>query len=403
MISSVMPVYAPAPIAPVRGFGSWLFDENGSEWLDCIGGVAVNALGHCHPALVDALQRQSECLWHVGNGLQIPGQSQLAERLIAATFADTAFFANTGTEAIECAIKTARRHFSVKGNPERVDIVGFQGSFHGRTFAALNAAGNAAYLDGFGPPMQGFCHAAFDEVAAWEKLVASPSTAAVIVEPVQGEGGARALDPEKLRHLRRVCWRNGVLLIFDEVQCGMGRTGRLFAHQWIEDCEPDIMAIAKALGAGFPVSACLATAQAAVGMTVGSHGSTFGGNPLAMAVAIAAFDEISNPETLDAVNQRAEELRAGLESIAARYPRIVREIRGLGLLIGVQLAVVNRDFINLARQHRLLITGGGDNVVRLLPALNITAPEVGEVLIRFEQTCEKASELLAVDASQVAA
>ncbi|WP_210423404.1 aspartate aminotransferase family protein [Sphingopyxis microcysteis] len=402
MISSVMPVYAPAPIAPVRGFGSWLFDENGSEWLDCIGGVAVNALGHCHPALVDALQRQSERLWHVGNGLQIPGQSQLAERLIAATFADTAFFANTGTEAIECAIKTARRHFSVKGNHERVDIVGFQGSFHGRTFAALNAAGNAAYLDGFGPPMQGFCHAAFDEVAAWEKLVASPSTAAVIVEPVQGEGGARALDPEKLRHLRRVCSRNGVLLIFDEVQCGMGRTGRLFAHQWIKDCEPDIMAIAKALGAGFPVSACLATAQAAIGMTIGSHGSTFGGNPLAMAVAIAAFDEISNAETLDTVNQRAKEFRAGLESITARYPHIVREIRGLGLLIGVQLAVVNREFINLARQQRLLITGGGDNVVRLLPALTISAQEVREVLIRFEQTCEKASELLAVDALQVA-
>lgn len=402
MISSVMPVYAPAPIAPVRGFGSWLFDENGLEWLDCIGGVAVNALGHCHPALVDALQRQSERLWHVGNGLQIPGQSQLAERLIAATFADTAFFANTGTEAIECAIKTARRHFSVKGNHERVDIVGFQGSFHGRTFAALNAAGNAAYLDGFGPPMQGFCHAAFDEVAAWEKLVASPSTAAVIVEPVQGEGGARALDPKKLRHLRRVCSRNGVLLIFDEVQCGMGRTGRLFAHQWIKDCEPDIMAVAKALGAGFPVSACLATAQAAIGMTIGSHGSTFGGNPLAMAVAIAAFDEISNAETLDTVNQRAKEFRAGLESITARYPHIVREIRGLGLLIGVQLAVVNREFINIARQQRLLITGGGDNVVRLLPALTISAQEVREVLIRFEQTCEKASELLAVDALQVA-
>jgi acetylornithine/N-succinyldiaminopimelate aminotransferase len=402
MIAPVMPVYAPAPITPVKGSGSWLFDESGVAWLDCIGGVAVNALGHCHPALVAALRRQSERLWHVGNGLQIPGQAELAKRLIASTFADTVFFANTGTEAIECAIKTARRHHAVKGNHERVDIVGFHGSFHGRTFAALNAAGNTTYLEGFGPPMQGFRHVAFDEVTAWEKLVALPGTAAVIVEPVQGEGGARALDPKKLQHLRRICTRNGVLLIYDEVQCGMGRTGRLFAHQWIADAEPDIMAIAKALGAGFPVSACLASEQAAAGMTVGTHGSTFGGNPLAMAVAIAAFDEISRVETLDAVNRRSGELRAGIETIAGRYPRVVREIRGRGLLIGVQLAVFNKDFIILAREQNLLVTGGADNVVRLLPALTITAQEVREVLIRFERTCEAASERLVADTAETA-
>jgi acetylornithine/N-succinyldiaminopimelate aminotransferase len=403
MVAPVIPVYAPAPVTPVKGSGSWLYDKDGTAWLDCVGGVAVNALGHCHPVLVNALKRQSEQLWHVGNGLQIPGQLNLAKRLIAATFADTVFFANTGTEAVECAIKTARRFHAVNGDPTRVDIIGFHGSFHGRTFAALNAAGNAAYLDGFGPLMPGFHHVAFDDRAGWERLIAASSTAAVVVEPVQGEGGARALDLTELKHLREMCTQHGVLLIYDEVQSGMGRTGRLFAHQWTSGAEPDIMAIGKALGAGFPVSACLATAEAAAGMTVGAHGSTFGGNPLAMAIAIAAFDEISKEETLAFARERSEQLRTGLNEVAHRHPKVVRELRGAGLLVGVQLAVRNKDFIKLAREQNLLVTGGGDNVIRLLPALNIRQDDVREVLARFERSCVQADQRLVDSDSAVAA
>jgi len=395
MVAPVMPVYAPAPVRPVKGRGSWLYEEDGTAWLDAVGGIAVNALGHCHPAVVEVLKSQSERLWHVGNGLQIPGQRELAERLVAASFADTVFFANSGTEAIECAIKTARSYHTAKGAADRIDIIGFHGAFHGRTFAALNAAGNKAYLDGFGPAMPGFKHVAFDDREAWERLVADPRTAAVIVEPVQGEGGARALDFAALRHLRAICTRHDVLLIYDEVQSGMGRTGRLFAHQWIADADPDIMAIGKALGGGFPVSACLATADAAAGMTVGSHGSTFGGNPLAMAVAIAAFDKISREETLSFARDRSEQLRTGLNAIAARHPGVVREIRGRGLLVGVQMIVGNKDFIRLAREANLLVTGGGDNVVRLLPALTITEDDVRELLARFEKTCVAAEAHLA--------
>jgi acetylornithine/N-succinyldiaminopimelate aminotransferase len=291
----------------------------------------------------------------------------------------------------------------VRGNPERVDVIGFHGSFHGRTYAALNAAGNASYLDGLGPLMDGFKHVAFTDRNAWEELIASPTTAAVIVEPVQGEGGARAFDLGDLEHLRAICTRHGVLLIYDEVQSGMGRTGRLFAHQWATGAEPDIMAIAKALGAGFPVSACLATEAAAIGMTVGTHGSTFGGNPLAMAVAIAAFDEISKEETLAAARARSEQLRSGLAEIAGRYPQIVREIRGRGLLIGVQMVVENKKFVALAREQNLLIMGGGDNVVRLLPALTITEEDAREVLVRFERSCAKAADVLLESGAQVVA
>ncbi|MFM2410672.1 MAG: hypothetical protein RL481_1500 [Pseudomonadota bacterium] len=403
MVASVMPVYASAPVTPVRGSGSWLYDDAGMAWLDCIGGVAVNALGHCHPILVEALSVQGQKLWHVGNGLRIPGQAELADRLIRATFADTVFFANSGTEAVECAIKAARRYHAVRGNPERVDIIGFHGSFHGRTFAALNAAGNPAYLDGLGPPMPGFRHIAFSDVDAWEGHIGAPTTAAVIVEPVQGEGGAQALDLQELARLRDACTRHGVLLIYDEVQCGMGRTGRMFAHQWGSGAEPDIMAVAKALGAGFPVAACLASEEAAIGMTVGVHGSTFGGNPLAMAVALAAFDVISKDETLAGVCARSQQLRVGLAEIADLYPAVVKEVRGRGLLIGIQLKVVNKDFIPLAREKQLLITGGGDNIVRLLPALTITEDDAREVLVRFESACAEALARLVKPATQVTA
>ncbi|XJJ70741.1 aspartate aminotransferase family protein [Novosphingobium sp. BL-8A] len=396
MTNHVLPVYAPAPMNLVEGRGVWLYDEAGRDWLDCIGGIATNALGHCHPGLVAALREQADKLWHVSNALAIPGQALLAERLTAASFADLAFFTNSGAESVECAIKMARHYHAHRGEPQRIDIIGFAGSFHGRTYAGLNAGGNPAHLDGFGPRLPGYIHLALDDHAALERAVAASTTAAVIVEPVQGEGGARALSDADLLRLREVTRRHGVLLIHDEVQSGMGRTGRLFAHQWAEGAEPDIMALAKALGGGFPVGACLASHAAAVGMTVGTHGSTFGGNPLAMAVALAAFDEIAKPGLMENVGAMSLRLRAGLEAIRTRYPQVVEEVRGKGLLVGVRMATPNKAFIETAREHRLLLAGGGDNCVRMLPALVISAEEVDEALTRFEAACQTVAAALSV-------
>ena len=337
MTDHLYSVYNRQPIAPVRGEGAWVWDEDGRRYLDCVGGVASNALGHCHPALVTALTEQANRLWHVSNMYRIPGQEVLAERLTAASFADRVFFCNTGSEAVECAIKTARRYHAARGEVERVDVIGFAGSFHGRTYAALNASGNAAYLDGFGPLMPGFRQLALDDRAAIEAVIAAKTAAAVIVEPVQGEGGAKALPDETLLWLRRLCDAHGVLLIHDEVQSGMGRTGRLFAHQWVEGAAPDIMALAKALGSGFPVAACLATERAAAGMTAATHGSTFGGNPLGMAVANAAFEIIARDETLAHARAVSSRLFEGAEALRARYPDLVAEVRGKGLLIGIRM------------------------------------------------------------------
>ena len=386
-MSDLLPVYAPAPVAPVRGERLWLFEADGTRWLDCIGGVATNALGHCHPDLVATLQRQSTQLWHVSNALRIEGQEALAARMTQSCFADKVFFCNTGTEAVECAIKMARKYHTARGDADRIDIIGFTGSFHGRTLAALNASGNPAYLDGFGPRMGGFRQFDVSDGAAIESAIAAATTAAVIVEPVQGEGGARTLEGDFLQRLRRLCSQHGVLLIFDEVQCGMGRTGQLFAHQWFEHCEPDIMAVAKALGSGFPVGACLANEEAASGMSVGTHGSTFGGNPLAMAVAGKAFEIISAPATLENVRSMSELLRRKLTDLAVRYPELVAEVRGKGLLVGLKLGVNNREFMTAARRHGLLLSGGGDNIIRLLPPLNLAEAEVLEIVARIEATC----------------
>jgi len=394
----ILPVYSPAPVNLLRGEGVWLYDESGEGWLDCISGIATNALGHCHPRLVAALRDQADRLWHVSNALTIPGQVVLAERLTSASFADFAFFTNSGTESIECAIKAARHYHAGRGEPQRIDIIGFDGSFHGRTYAGINAGGNTAHLDGFGPRLPGYVHVALNDHDALAEAVARPTAAAVIVEPVQGEGGARALSDADLRRLRDITRRHGVLLIYDEVQSGMGRTGRLFAHQWVEGVEPDIMALAKALGAGFPVGACLATREVGAGMIVGTHGSTFGGNPLAMAVALAAFDEIARPELLDNVRAMAERLRDGLERIRERHPDVVEEVRGKGLLIGIRLKTPNKEFIAAARAQRLLLAGGGDNCTRMLPPLVITADEVDEALRRFEATCESVGRALAAPA-----
>jgi len=391
----IMGVYNRAPLEVERGEGARLYATDGTAYLDCVAGIATNALGHAHPRLVEAVKAQADKLWHVSNIFRIPGQEELADRLCADSFADVVFFTNSGTEAVECALKTARKYHTANGQPERVEIYGFDGSFHGRSYAAINAAGNPGYVEGFGPRLPGYTQLTFGDHDALKAAIANPTTAAIIVEPVQGEGGARAIPESCLRSLRELCDQHGVLIIFDEVQCGMGRTGKLWAHEWA-GMAPDIMAVAKALGGGFPVGACLASAEAAKGMTVGVHGSTFGGNPLAMAVGLAAYDEISKPETLAHVNEVAGYLKQQLHGLKERFPDIIVDIRGKGLLIGVKLVPNNRDFMALARDgQQLLVAGGGDNCVRLLPPLTLTLDEAREVINKLERTCEAARSQLA--------
>ena len=390
----IMGVYNRAPLAFERGEGVRLFSTDGEVYLDCVAGIAVDALGHAHPKLVAALKAQGEKLWHVSNIFRIPEQEALATKLCAATFADAVFFTNSGTEAIECALKTARKYHAANGAPERIDIIGFDGSFHGRSYAAVNASGNASYLDGFGPRLPGYIQIPFGDSEALKAAI-GPTTAAVIIEPVQGEGGARSLTEAQMLELREACTEAGALLIYDEIQCGMGRTGRLFAHDWAPGAAPDIMCVAKALGGGFPVGACLATAEAAKGMTVGAHGSTYGGNPLAMAVGIAAFDEIVKEETLAHVREVAGYLNQQLSGLKDRFPDVVLDIRGKGLLIGLKLATPNREFMALARDEKLLIAGGGDNCVRLLPALVLSLDEAREAVEKLERACASARRSLA--------
>jgi len=385
----IMAVYNRAPLAFERGAGARLYTAEGEAYLDCMAGIATTGLGHANPKLVKALTDQAQKLWHVSNVFRIPGQEALAARLTEETFADVVFFTNSGTEAIECALKTARKYHWANGEPERIDIIGFEGAFHGRSYAAVYAAGNPSYVEGFGPALPGYVNLPFGDMEALEAAI-GPTTAAMIIEPVQGEGGARALPEVFLTSLRALCDANGVLLIYDEIQCGLGRTGRLFAHEWAPNAAPDIMCIAKALGDGFPVGACLATARAAKGMTVGSHGSTYGGNPLAMAVGLAAFDELSAPETLAHVREIAGYFTQQLHGLMARFPDIIVDIRGKGLLIGIKLIPNNRDFMALARDQRLLIAGGGDNCVRLLPSLLLTTEEASEAIGKLERACEAA-------------
>jgi len=384
-----MGVYARTPLAFERGQGARLYTADGDAYLDCMAGIAVNALGHANPRLVQVLKDQAEKLWHVSNIFTIPGQEALATALTDATFADVVFFTNSGSEAIECAIKTARKYHWAKGQPERIDVIGFDGSFHGRTMSAINASGNPGYLEGFGPPLPGFVHAKFGDLDALKALV-GPTTAAIILEPVQGEGGARSWPDADLTAIRRLCDETGTLLIYDEIQCGLGRTGKLFAHEWAADAAPDIMAVAKALGGGFPVGACLATAEAARGMTAGSHGSTYGGNPLAMAVGAASLEELVKPELMAHVREVTGYFTQQLSGLKERFPDVVEDIRGRGLLIGVKLKTPNREFMQHARDAHLLLAGGGDNCVRLLPPLNLTIAEASEAMEKLEQACAAA-------------
>ena len=387
MASHLLPTYARVDLAFERGEGAWLFTAEGKRYLDFTSGVAVNALGHAHPYLVSALAEQAKKVWHVSNLYRIPEGERLADRLCAATFADTVFFQNSGAEAIECAIKMARKYQSASGKPERYRIVTFEGAFHGRTMAALAATGNKKYLDGFGPPVDGFDQVPYGDLEAVKKAI-GPQTGAILVEPIQGEGGVRVPPSNFLRGLRALCDQHGLLLIFDEVQTGFARTGDLFVYQRV-GVAPDIMPIAKALGGGFPVGACLATAEAGKGMTAGTHGSTFGGNPLAMAVGNAVLDVMLEPGFIERVRDIGLKLKQRLAEIKDRHGAVIAEVRGEGLLVGLRMVPPASEMVDELRNEKMITVAAGDNVVRLLPPLIISEAEIAEAVARIDRACAR--------------
>ena len=385
MISSVLPTYARAPVAFVRGVGCRAYTEDGTEYLDFGAGVAVNSCGHAHPHLIAALTEQANKIWHTSNLYQMPGQEKLAKRLIDLTFADTVFFCNSGAEANELAIKMARKHFAALGQAEKFHVITFDGAFHGRTLATLAAGGQQKYLEGFGPKSQGFDQVPYGDHAALEAAI-GPQTAALMIEPIQGEGGLRAVPPEELRYLRSLCEKHDLLLVFDEIQCGVGRTGKLFAYEW-SGVAPDIMSVAKGIGGGFPLGAVLASENAAAAMVAGTHGSTFGGNPLATAVGNAVLDVVLGDGFLANVQMQALNLKQGLARLKDLHPTVIEDIRGEGLMTGLKLKVLNTDFVKAALAQKLLVIGAGDNVVRLLPPLIVTAADINEALAKLEAAC----------------
>ncbi|MDP4031920.1 MAG: aspartate aminotransferase family protein [Pseudorhodobacter sp.] len=383
MIASVLPTYNRAPLAFVKGSGCWLTAEDGSEYLDLAAGIAVNVLGHAHPDLVATLTGQAAKLWHVSNLYRIPEQEHLADMLVEQTFADTVFFTNSGTEAAELAIKMARKYWYDKGDPERIEILTFEGAFHGRSTGAIAAAGSEKMTRGFGPLMPGFRSLPFGDHAALRAALTS-RTAAVLLEPVQGEGGIRVLPDACLKGLRDLCDATGALLILDEVQCGMGRTGRLFAHEWA-GVVPDIMMVAKGIGGGFPLGAVLATEAAASCMGAGTHGSTYGGNPLGCAVAAKVMQIVADDAFLAEVRRKSALLRQGLEGLVATHPSVFEAVRGTGLMLGLKCRASNSDVVKAAYAEHLLIVPAADNVLRLLPALNIPDADIAEALARLDR------------------
>jgi acetylornithine/N-succinyldiaminopimelate aminotransferase len=380
----MLPTFSRADIAFDRGEGAYLFTDKGERYLDFGAGIAVNALGYGHPHLLEALTEQAKKVWHVSNLYRIPEGERLAKRLIDATFADTVFFTNSGVEAIECAVKVARRYQYKKGHPERFHIITFEGAFHGRTLTGIAAGGQEKYLEGFGPKVQGFDQVPFGDLKALDAMI-GPHTAALMIEPIQGEGGLRPADSEFLRALRKRCDEQDMLLIFDEVQTGVGRTGKFFAHEWA-GVTPDIMAIAKGIGGGFPLGACLATANAASGIEKGSHGSTFGGNPLAMAVGNAVLDVVLAPGFLERVQKVANFAKQQLGSLIASHPDVFEDVRGTGLMLGLKMKVPNTEFVAAMRDHHLLAVGAGANVIRLLPPLIIDENHVREAVKILDET-----------------
>ncbi len=383
--SHLLPTYSRVDLAFERGEGAWLITAEGKRYLDFTSGVAVNALGHAHPHMVAAITAQAQKLWHTSNLYRIPEGEKLAERLCALSFADSVFFQNSGTEAIECAIKMARKYQFASGKPERNRIITFEGAFHGRTLAALAATGNKKYLEGFGPAMPGFDQVVFNDLDAVKKAVTA-ETAAIIIEPVMGEGGVRVVPHNFLRALRKLCDDNGLLLIFDEVQTGIGRTGDLFAYQHT-GVEPDIMALAKALGGGFPIGACLATTEAAKGMTAGTHGSTFGGNQLAMAAANAVLDVVTGKGFLEKVRRNGLLMKQRLAELRDRHSSVIAEVRGEGLLIGLRMVPPVAEMVDELRNEEMITVAAGDNVVRLLPPLIIGDAEISEAIARIDRAC----------------
>ncbi len=383
MISSVLPTYSRAPLSFVSGKGSWLTEADGRRFLDLGAGIAVNALGHANPVLTKALTDQAGQLWHTSNLYQIPQQQALADRLVDASFADTVFFTNSGTESCELAVKMARKYFHDKGQPDRVDIITFDGSFHGRSSAGIAAAGSEKMTKGFGPLLPGFVHLPFGNHDALTAAI-TDTTCAILVEPVQGEGGIRPVPDQCLKGLRDLCDSHGILLILDEVQCGVGRTGKLFAHEWA-GITPDIMMVAKGIGGGFPLGCVMATEEAASGMTAGTHGSTYGGNPLGCAVGCAVIDTVGDPAFLAEVNRKAGLLRQKLEGLVDAHPNVFEAVRGAGLMLGLKCKVALGEVVNAGYAQEVITVPAADNVVRLLPALNITDDEIAQAVTRLDR------------------
>ncbi len=401
MNSPLLPTYARADISFEKGEGPWLVARDGERYLDFGAGIAVNALGHAHPHLVKALTEQAAKVWHTSNLYQIPEGERLAQRLVDHTFADVVFFSNSGAEANEAAIKIARKYHAASGRPERYRIVTFEGAFHGRTLATLAAGGQKKYLEGFGPKVEGFDQVPFGDLKALKDAIV-PETAALMIEPVQGEGGIRPVPGPFMRELRALCDEHGLMLIFDEIQTGVGRTGKLFAYEWT-GIAPDIMSVAKGIGGGFPLGACLATAEAAKGMTVGTHGTTFGGNPLAMAVGNAVLDVILEPGFLERVERLGILLKQRLAELKDRHPAVIAEVRGQGLMMGIKTHVPNTDFVAAARAQKLILIAAGDNVARLLPPLVISDADLAEALNRIDAACTAVEDELKAVARRGAA
>ena len=383
MTSAVLPTYSRAPLAFASGAGAWLIATDGKRFLDLGSGIAVNALGHAHPALVATLTEQAQRLWHVSNVYTIPEQERLAKMLAEQTFADVVFFTNSGTEAAELAIKMARKFHYENGQPERVEILSFEGAFHGRSTGAIAASGAEKMVKGYGPLMPGCRSLKWGDHEALRAAI-TDQTCAVIIEPVQGEGGIRPVPDQCLKGLRDLCDSTGTLLIFDEVQCGMGRTGRLFAHEWA-GITPDIMMVAKGIGGGFPLGALLATDHAARGMTAGSHGSTYGGNPLACAVGAKVVEIISDPAFLAEVVRKGALFRQGLEALVASHPTVFEGVRGEGLMLGLKCRALNADIVKAGYEAGVMTVAAADNVIRLLPPLNIPDEDIAEALSRLDQ------------------
>ncbi|MDA3887508.1 MAG: aspartate aminotransferase family protein [Allgaiera sp.] len=387
MITTVLPTYNRAPLSFERGEGSWLIEADGTRYLDLGAGIAVNALGHANPDLVAALTEQAGKLWHTSNLYQIPNQQKLADLLVAHTFADTVFFTNSGTESAELAIKMARKYWYEKGQPDRIEILTFEGSFHGRSTGAIAASGGEKMIKGFGPLMPGFTHLPWGDMAAL-KAALTEATAAILLEPIIGEGGIKAWPDADLREIRALCDATGALLVLDEVQCGMGRTGRLFAHE-LAGITPDIMMVAKGIGGGVPLGAVLATENAASGMVAGSHGSTYGGNPLACAVGTRVMEIIAQPDFLEAVNRKAGLFRQKLEGLVATHPDVFEGVRGSGLMLGLKCKIAPADVVKAGYAEHLLTVPAADNVIRILPPLTITEEEIAEAINRLDRAATR--------------